>query len=44
MSWLAALEAGLTVSQSAPLERMMVQGVLELTLKLMGSGLWAGRV
>ena len=37
-----ALDEGVTVHQSAPLERVMVQGVLELTLNVMASGRVAG--
>ena len=39
-----ALEAGVTSSQSAPLDRVRVQGVLALTLKVMASGSWDARV
>ena len=39
-----ALEEGVTVHQSAPLERVMVQGVLALTLKVTVPGFVAGRV
>ena len=38
----AELDAGVTVTQSAPPERVTVQGELELTLKVILSGREAG--